>query len=182
MRLPRAVRLIFIENVIVLLCLHFSSALLLHFLLFLLSTVNISTLEFEYANQCAVLTNAWRCWNYWMIFAAPVIISSDFLLSSPPASLHPFQWNSLWEMSFLRAANQLPDRRLASCVNSRGNWVRRCSLIELIRGREWKQMEGMSGGRRVEGGGKCAQHCGSALVVSEYLHDENTISTLMVSQ
>lgn len=75
--------------------------------------------------------------------------SSSSSLYSPP------QWNtylSLWEMSFLRAANQLPDGRLASHVNCRGNWVRRRSLIELIRGREWKQMERICGGGRVAAG------------------------------
>lgn len=118
--------------------------LILHHLLLLsLFTINIFTLEFElYANQLAELTNAQLLDNIYFS-------CDDFFwypsFSSSPSLFSPDQWRiylSFWGASFHWATNQLPDGRLASCVNCRGNWVRRRSLIELIRGQEWKQMEG----------------------------------------
>lgn len=55
----------------------------------------------------------------------------------------PAQWNinmRFWETSCLRTANHLLDSCLAH-FNWDGNWVQRCSLIELISVREWKQMK-----------------------------------------
>ncbi len=127
-----------------------SPSFLHHFLLLSVSSLNIFTLEFElYADHLALRVN--RCSRILKLLH-DICYSCDnfFWFPSFSSSSRYSPLLSLWETSFLRAANQLPDGCLASHVNCRGNWVRRRSLIELIRGREWKQMERICGGVRVE--------------------------------